>query len=42
MAKNGQQLPDEGSDTPEISQQESPQELPDKLSSLPGRNLMNA
>lgn len=40
MAKNGQQPPDDGQ-VQEFPQQELPQELPDKLNSLPGRNLMN-
>ncbi len=41
MAKNGQKLPNEGNDALEVPQQDTQQELPDKLNSLPGRNLMN-
>lgn len=41
MAKQGQKLPDDSENVPQIQEQEAPQELPDKLNSLPGRNLMN-
>lgn len=47
MAKQGQQLPDEGEEVPEqpVEQMPMPQdsldELPEELSKLPGRNLMN-
>ena len=41
MAKQGQQLPDNES-TPQIQEPEQPKTLPETLSALPGRNLMNA
>ena len=40
MAKQGQKLPDNDNDY-QLAEAEQPQELPDKLSHLPGRNLMN-
>ena len=40
MAKQGQKLPESDNDY-QLAETEQPQELPDKLSHLPGRNLMN-
>jgi hypothetical protein len=40
MAKQGQKLPESDNDY-QLAETEQPQELPDKLSRLPGRNLMN-
>ena len=41
MAKEGKELPEDNVEQLPV-QEEEPQELPDKLNSLPGRNLLSA
>ena len=41
MAKEGQQLPDNNAEPTQIQEPQPEKTLPEKLNSLPGRNLMN-